>query len=34
MVARLATFDEEGRQRLVGEFAFHHTRSSPGLGAW
>jgi hypothetical protein len=34
MVARLVTFDEAGRERLLGEYTFNHTRSLPGPGAW
>ena len=33
MIARLVTFDERGRERLLGEYMFHHTRSLPGPGA-
>jgi hypothetical protein len=34
MIARLVTFDEAGRERLLGEYTFNHTRSLPGPGAW
>ena len=34
MIARLVTFDEAGGERLLGEYAFNHTRSLPGPGAW
>lgn len=34
MIARLVTFDEDGRERLLGEYTFNHTRSLPGPGAW
>ena len=34
MIARLVTFDEAGRERLLGEYTFNHTRSMPGPGAW
>jgi len=34
MVARLVAFDEQGRERLVGEYTFNHTRTLPGPGAW
>ena len=34
MIARLVTFDEAGRERLLGEYTFDHTRSLPGPGAW
>jgi hypothetical protein len=30
MIARLVTFDEAGGERLLGEYAFNHTRSLPG----
>ncbi len=30
MIARLVGFDEAGRERLLGEYTFHHTRSLPG----
>ena len=32
MVARLVTFDDSGIERLLGEYAFHHTRTLPGPG--
>ncbi len=34
MIARLVTVDEAGGERLLGEYAFNHTRSLPGPGAW
>jgi len=34
LVARLHAFDDAGRERLLGEYTFHHTRSLPGPGAW
>jgi hypothetical protein len=34
MIARLVAFDEAGGERLLGEYAFNHTRSMPGPGAW
>lgn len=34
MVARLVGVDEQGGERLLGEYTFHHTRSIPGPGAW
>ena len=34
MIVRLVTFDEEGGERLLGEYTFNHTRSLPGPGAW
>jgi hypothetical protein len=30
MIARLLAFDETGRERVLGEYTFHHTRSLPG----
>lgn len=33
MIARLVTFDESGKERLLGEYTFNHTRSLPGPGA-
>lgn len=33
MIARLVAI-EEGRERLLGEYTFNHTRSLPGPGAW
>jgi hypothetical protein len=32
MIMRLIAFDEAGRERPLGEYAFHHTRSLPGPG--
>ena len=34
MVMRLVGFDDEGSERLLGEYTFNHTRSLPGPGAW
>jgi hypothetical protein len=34
MILRLLTFDEAGRERLLGEYTFNHKRSLPGPGAW
>ena len=34
MIARLVTFDEAGRERLLGEYTFNPTRTMPGPGAW
>ena len=34
MIVRLVTFDEEGRERLPGEYTFNHTRTLPGSGGW
>jgi hypothetical protein len=30
IIARLVNFDEEGGERLLGEYTFNHTRSLPG----
>ncbi len=32
LIARLLTPDEDGGERLVGEYTFNHTRSLPGPG--
>ena len=34
MIARLLGFDREGRQRLLGEYTFNHTRTIPGPPGW
>jgi hypothetical protein len=34
MIARLVTFDDRGRERMLGEYTFNHTRSLAGPGAW
>ena len=34
MIVRLIGFDEAGGEGLLGEYAFHHTRTLPGQGAW
>lgn len=34
MIARLVAFDEQGSERLIGEYTFNHTRTLPGPGAW
>lgn len=34
MIARLVAIDEGGRELLLGEYTFNHTRSLPGPGAW
>ena len=34
MIARLVAVDREGAERLLGEYAFHHTRTIPGPGGW
>jgi hypothetical protein len=34
MIARLVALDEAGSERVLGEYAFNHTRSLPGPGAW
>jgi len=33
MIARLVAFDAAGRERLLGEYTFNHTRTLPGPGA-
>jgi Putative zinc-finger len=33
MIARLLAIDDDGTERLLGEYTFHHTRSLPGPGA-
>jgi len=34
LIARLVAFDDLGRERLLGEYTFNHTRTLPGPGAW
>jgi hypothetical protein len=34
MIAQLVALDDAGGERLLGEYAFNHTRSLPGPGAW
>ena len=34
MIARLVALDEAGRESLLGEYTFNHTRSLPGPGNW
>lgn len=34
LIARLVAVDTEGAERLLGEYAFHHTRTIPGPGEW
>jgi len=34
MIARLVAVDEAGREGLLGEYTFNHTRSLPGPGSW
>lgn len=34
MIARLVAFDDAGAAHLLGEYAFNHTRTMPGPGAW
>jgi hypothetical protein len=34
MIARLVEVDEQGGERLLGEYAFHHTRTIPGPPGW
>jgi hypothetical protein len=31
-IMRLIAFDEAGRERPLGEYTFHHTRTLPGPG--
>lgn len=34
MIVRLVACDRAGRERLLGEYTFQHTRTLPGPGAW
>ena len=34
MIARLVAINEAGKDELLGEYVFNHTRSLPGPGAW
>ena len=34
LIARLVSVDSAGAERLLGEYAFHHTRTIPGPGQW
>jgi hypothetical protein len=34
MIARLIAVSDSGREELLGEYTFNHTRSLPGPGAW
>jgi hypothetical protein len=34
MIARLVTVDENGAERLLGDYTFHHTRTIPGPPGW
>jgi hypothetical protein len=34
MIARLVALDDSGREQLLGEYTFNHTRTLPGPGAW
>ena len=34
MIARLVALDDSGREHLLGECTFNHTRTLPGPGAW
>ena len=34
MTARLLAIDEDGEERLLGEYTFHHTRTIPGPPGW
>ena len=33
-IARLLAVDEQGDERLLGEYTFHHTRTIPGPPGW
>jgi hypothetical protein len=34
MIGRLLAVDENGDERLIGEYTFHHTRTIPGPPEW
>jgi hypothetical protein len=34
MIAKLLAVDEQGDERLLGEYTFHHTRTIPGPPGW
>lgn len=34
MIARLVAVDDDGAERLLGEYTFNHTRTLPGESAW
>jgi len=34
LIARLISVDTQGAEQLLGEYAFHHTRTIPGPGGW
>jgi hypothetical protein len=34
LIARLVAVDRDNGERLLGEYAFHHTRTMPGPGSW
>jgi hypothetical protein len=34
LIARLLSLDESGRELLLGEYTFNHTRTIPGPAAW
>ena len=34
LIARLVAVGADASERLLGEYAFHHTRTIPGPGAW
>jgi hypothetical protein len=34
MIARLLAVDEEGNERVLAEYTFHHTRTIPGPAGW
>ena len=33
-IARLLAVDDEGREQVIGEYTFNHTRSIHGPAAW
>ena len=34
MIARLVDFDDAGKERVLGEYTFNHTRTIPGPPSW
>lgn len=34
LIARLLAVDDKGAEQLLGEYAFHHTRTIPGPAGW
>jgi hypothetical protein len=34
MVARMLSIGQDGSERLIGEYTFHHTRTIPGPAEW